>query len=139
MEIGAFLKQTPLFSSLTDDEIATVLATAKQRTFPAGKQIIRAGHEGGAGFYLVLEGNAEVTKDGVHLADHGPGSFFGEMALLLEDTPRTADVTATEPTTCLIITKWDLKSTLTTHPDIGVKIMGELAKRLRDTNEALSD
>lgn len=139
MNTGDFLKQTPLFSGLTDDEISTVLATAKQRTFPAGKQIIRAGHEGGAGFYLVLEGNAEVTKNGVHLADHGPGSFFGEMALLLDDTPRTADVTATESTTCLVITIWDLRSTLTTHPDIGVKIMGELARRLRDTNQAVGD
>ena len=61
------------------------------------------------------------------------------MSLLLEDTPRTADVTAVEDTTCLAITSWDLRALIKTHPDVGVKMMSELAKRLRDTDQALSD
>ena len=73
------------------------------------------------------------------LATFGPGDYFGEMALLLEDTPRTADVVATSETTCLAITKWDLRSLIQTQPDVGVKMMAELAKRLADTDKAIQD
>jgi len=137
MDKPGFLRQAPLFSTLSDEEIRGVLGTAKERTFPAGAHIIRDGHEGGVGFYLVLSGAAEVRKGSAVLARFGPGDYFGEMALLLEETPRTADVFATEPTTCLAITKWDLRSVIHSHPDVGVKMMAELAKRLRETNEAI--
>jgi CRP-like cAMP-binding protein len=61
------------------------------------------------------------------------------MALLLEDTPRTADVVALTKAKCLVITQWDLRAILSTHPDIGMKIMNELASRLSGTEKALSD
>ena len=133
------LKRTPLFAGFSDKEIASVLGTAKERTFAAGDSIIKEGHEGGRGFYLVLAGAAEARKGTIHLADYGPGDYFGEMALLLEDTPRTAEVTATAETVCLAITQWDLKALLKSHPEIGMKMMNELARRLRDTDAALSD
>lgn len=139
MDKAAFLKRTPLFSGFTDKELASVLGTAKERSFDEGEAIITEGHEGARGFYLVLTGTAEVRKGDTHLADFGPGDYFGEMALLLDDTPRTADVVATSATTCLAITQWDLKALLKSHPEIGIKMMNELAKRLRDTDAALSD
>ena len=112
------------------------------RLYKDGEIIVREGDSGDC-MYVVQKGRVDIlTKSGdreVVLRSLGRNDFFGEMALLLEDTPRTADVTATEPTTCVIITKWDLRSTLTTHPDIGVKMMGELARRLRDTNQAVGD
>jgi CRP-like cAMP-binding protein len=134
-----FLKQTPLFSGLTDDEIATVLATAKRRTFDKGTEIIHEGHAGGAGFYLVLSGAVDVLAHGKYLATHSAGDYFGEMALLLDDTPRTASCIAAEDTACLVITKWDLRSLIETHPEVSMKIMAELARRLRDTNQAVGD
>ncbi|MGI9611242.1 MAG: Crp/Fnr family transcriptional regulator [Acidimicrobiia bacterium] len=137
MSTADFLKQTPLFSGLTDDEIATVLATAKRRTFDKGTEIIHEGHVGGAGFYLVTEGAVDVFAQGKFLATHAPGGYFGEMALLLDDTPRTASCVASEDTVCIVITKWDLRSLVETHPDISMKIMAELARRLRDTNQAV--
>jgi CRP-like cAMP-binding protein len=139
MDKAAFLKRTPLFSSFSDKEIASVLGTAKVRVFAEGDSIISEGHEGGRGFYLLLAGSAAARKGDIHLKDFGPGDYFGEMALLLEDTPRTADVVATGETTCLAITQWDLKAIIKSHPDIGIKMMNELAKRLRDTDAALSD
>jgi CRP-like cAMP-binding protein len=138
MDTAVFLKETALFSDLTEKEIASVLGTAKEREFAAGDVIIREG-PGGAGFYLMLAGSVEVRKGDLVLATFGPGDYFGEMALLLEDTPRTADVVATSPTRCLVITRWDLKALLAAHPEIGVKMMGELAKRLRDTDQAISE
>jgi len=139
MDQAGFLKQTPLFSGLSDKEIASVLGTAREREFAAGDSIISDGQEGGVGFYLILSGTAEARKGETLLAEFGPGAYFGEMALLLEDTPRTADVVATSDTRCLAITQWDLRALIEVHPEIGVKIMAELAQRLRDTDVALSD
>ena len=132
------LKQTGLFSSCTEKELKSVMVTAKERTFDAGEVIIREG-DPGLGFYLLLEGSAEVRKGGKAVAELKEGDYFGEMALLLENTPRTADVVATSKAKCLVITQWDLRALLSTHPDIGMKIMNELATRLRGTEKALAD
>ena len=139
MEQADYLKQSSLFSGFTDKEIASVLSTAKERTFAAGESIITEGQEGGRGFYLLLSGTADARKGATVLASFGPGEYFGEMALLLEDTPRTADVVATAETVCLVITQWDLRALIKGHPEIGVKMMAELAMRLRNTDAALSD
>ncbi|MEK7252619.1 MAG: cyclic nucleotide-binding domain-containing protein [Actinomycetota bacterium] len=139
MNAAELLKRTALFSGFSEKEIASVLGTAKERSFAADDVIIAEGHEGGRGFYLLLEGTAQARKSQTVLADFAVGDYFGEMALLLEDTPRTADVVATSAARCLIITQWDLRALLKNHPEIGVKMMAELAKRLRNTDSALSD
>lgn len=138
MDKAGFLKKTALFSTLTSSEIDAVLVTARERRYTAGDMIIREG-EGALGFYLLLDGAAQVRKGETVLADFGPGDFVGEMALLLEDARRTADVVATAPTTVLTITKWDLRGIIASNPDVGVKMMGELAKRLADTDRAIQD
>ena len=139
MNAADLLKRTALFSGFSEKEIASVLGTAKERSFSVDDLIIAEGHEGGRGFYLLLEGTAQARKSQTVLADFAVGDYFGEMALLLEDTPRTADVVATSAARCLIITQWDLRALLKNHPEIGVKMMAELAKRLRNTDSALSD
>ena len=137
MDKADFLRRTPLFSSCDDKEIASILATAKERSFDEGDAIIREGREGGRAFFLLLSGSAEVYKGSTLLATYEPGDYFGEMALLLEDQPRTASVVATSAASALAITAWDLKALLTQHPEIGVKMMGELARRLADTDAKL--
>jgi CRP/FNR family transcriptional regulator, cyclic AMP receptor protein len=138
MDAADFLKQTTLFSGLTDDELGSVMGAAKERRFPAGEVIIEEG-AAGRGFYLLVEGTAQVRKGDVVLADFGPGDYFGEMSLLLDDTPRTATVLATSDVVCLVIASWDLRALIATHPDIGVGMMGELLKRLRNTDAAVTD
>jgi CRP-like cAMP-binding protein len=139
MEAADFLKRTALFAGFSDGEIASVLGTAKERRFPAGSMIIEEGDEGARGFYLIVDGSAHAKRAGKVLAEFGPGDYFGEMALLLGDTPRTADVVALSDVTCVVITSWDLRALIKTHPELGVRIMGELARRLRDTDAALED
>jgi len=134
-----FLGRTALFSGLSRDDLRSVVGTAKQRSFEAGATIIRQGHEGGRGFYLLLGGAAEARRGDRVLDTFGPGDYFGEMALLLDDTPRTADVVATDDTKCLVVTQWDLKALITAHPEIGVRMMAELARRLRDTDQTLQE
>jgi len=137
--LSEYLKRTSLFAGFSDRQIADVLATAKRRTFTAGEQILHEGDEGGRGFYLIVEGRTEVQSGSTVLAHFGPGDYFGEMALLLPDTPRSADVVALEVTTCLVITQWDLRALLSTHPETGLAIMAELARRLADTDRTLRE
>ncbi|MCU0280738.1 MAG: cyclic nucleotide-binding domain-containing protein [Acidimicrobiia bacterium] len=137
--LSEHLKRSSLFAGFSDRQIADVLATAKQRRFAAGEQIIEQGDEGGRGFYLVVEGRTEVRAGDTVLAHFGSGDYFGEMALLLPDTPRTADVIALEDTTCLVITQWDLRALLSAHPETGLAMMGELARRLADTDRTLRE
>ena len=136
--LGEQLKQTALFAGFTDRQIESVLAAGKQRRFAAGEQIIRQGDDA-VGFYLIVEGSAEVRSGGAVLAQLGPGDYFGEMALLLENTPRTADVTALEDTSCLVVTQWEFRSLLAAHPDTALAVMTELARRLQSTPGTLSE
>jgi CRP-like cAMP-binding protein len=137
--LNDYLKHTSLFAGFSDRQIADVLATAKQRQFSAGEQILRQGDEGARGFYLIVEGRTEVRSGETVLAHFGPGDYFGEMALLLPDTARTADVVAVADTTCLVITQWDLRALLSAHPETGLAIMAELARRLADTDRTLRE
>ena len=139
METKDFLKQTGLFSKCSDKDLDGVIATAKHRSFDAGATMVREGDRGARGFYLILSGAAEVRKGGHAIHQMGPGDFFGEMALLLEDTPRTADVVALEPTTTLVMTQWEFKALLKNHPEMSTAIMLELAERLRHTDQAFTD
>jgi len=61
------------------------------------------------------------------------------MALLLENTHRTADVTALEDTSCLVVTQWEFRSLLAAHPDTALAVMTELARRLQSTPGTLSE
>lgn len=133
-----FLKQTPLFANLSDDQIDAMAKTAKQRHFETDDAIVEEGQEG-VGFYLILDGSVEVRKQGKRLATLQRGDYFGEMALLLEDAKRTADVVALEATTCLLITRWDLRSLIRNHPDVALAMHSELGRRLSQTNQALSE
>ncbi len=138
-EILSFLKKTPLFAQFSDRELRDVLSTAKQRTFSSGETIVQEGDTAKVGFYLILSGRVEVRKRDKVLAELGSGQFFGEMALLVEGAPRSADVVALEETECLVLTRWDLRSLVQTHPDMALKMMGELARRLSGTHQALSE
>ena len=137
-KVNEYLKRSALFARLSDREITHLLTGAAERHFAAGERIITQGDLGGVGFFLILEGRAEARAGDTVLAQFGPGDFFGEMALLL-DTPRSADVAALEPTSCLVITQWALKGVLAAHPEMALNIMGELARRLADTDRTLRE
>jgi CRP-like cAMP-binding protein len=132
METASALKQSPLFADFSDREIESVVETARERSFAKGEKIIEEGAEGGRAFYVLLAGSAQARKGDIVLADFKSGDYFGEMALLLEDTPRTADVVATSDSRCLLITSWDLRALIKVHPHAGDKIMAELANRFHN-------
>ena len=111
-----------------------IASQTRTRKFSAGDEIIKEGSQSTMGFYIILEGKAVATRGGQHLADYGPGDYFGEIALLLDDTPRTATVSAATDVSVLALTRWDFKAILKMNPEVAVDVMGVLAQRLAATD-----
>lgn len=136
-ELAKSLSAVPLFSSLAPRAVAALAESGALRTYRAGEKVVTAG-EVGIGFYLVLSGSVEVRAAGKTLASLPAGSFFGEMALFAEQ-PRTADVIATAPTECLVLSRWEFWGALGDKPEAMRVLMNELVSRLRATSAALSE
>jgi CRP/FNR family cyclic AMP-dependent transcriptional regulator len=90
---AAQLKRIPLFSDASDEELKQVATFAQSKEVPEGEVVLE---EGGFSRELLAieDGTAEVTREGEHLADLGPGDVFGEAGML-DDEMRAATVTAT--------------------------------------------
>lgn len=126
--------QVPLFQSLTKRELQVLSNNCREREYPAGSVLLRQG-ETGVGLFIITGGRVNVTQttpDGEtrELGSFSRGDVLGEMSLL-DDQPRTATVVASEPTTALVIPVWDFRAALRESPDIGVKLLTVLSRRLR--------
>jgi CRP/FNR family cyclic AMP-dependent transcriptional regulator len=136
-ETVQFLRKVPLFSGLDDKALRTLVKQAKEISYPEGKVIMKQG-EPSMVFHLILDGQVEIRKKNKKLAKLGKGQFFGEMGLI-DDEPRTADVVATELTRCLAMTTWAWRGYLKTTPNMAFEVLKVLARRLRETNNALAE
>jgi len=134
-QIISLMKDTPIFSRMNDAGLKNVLKSAVHKQSPAGTKIVEEG-KGGVGFYLILDGKAEVIREGEKLAELEQGNFFGELSVI-DGAPRTADVVALTDTSCVVITQWAMKSLIENHPEIAQGMLEEMVRRLRATNEAL--
>jgi CRP/FNR family cyclic AMP-dependent transcriptional regulator len=119
-----------LFERCSNRELDLLQEAATEMEFPTGKALTTQG-ETGRHFMVIVEGEAEVSRDGTQIARLGPGSFFGEMSLL-DGQPRTATVTTREPTRVLMITTAAFNGALATMPSVDRKMLTVLAARLRD-------
>ena len=102
------LRRIPLFEGLTDQQYERLERWTDEIDVPSDKHLVNQGaypHE----FMVIETGTAQVTHDGAHLADLGPGDFFGEMALLL-NVPRTATVAATSDITLVVMHERDFRA-----------------------------
>jgi CRP/FNR family cyclic AMP-dependent transcriptional regulator len=99
----------------------------------AGQVIARQG-EIGTGFFVVVEGAANVTRDGDVIAHLGPGEFFGELSVL-DGRPRVAAVLADGPTVCLALASWDFEAVVREEPAVALAVMRGLATRIRELTE----
>jgi CRP-like cAMP-binding protein len=101
---------------------------------PQGAEIMIRG-DGGVGFLVILEGEAEVeTADGRH-RKLGPGDHFGEMALL-DHQGRSASVTAQTDLVLAAVPEWGFKPFLRDHPEVTYRLMETLSRRLREAEAA---
>jgi CRP/FNR family transcriptional regulator, cyclic AMP receptor protein len=101
------LKSIPLFEDVPDDELRQIAPFADEVNVKEGKQLVREG-DFSYEFFAIEDGKAEVTRGGDHVADLGPGDFFGEIGLLEKDL-RTASVTAKSDMQLVTLTGWDMK------------------------------
>jgi len=121
------LKSIPLFEEVGDEELAQIAPFATEVSVEEGRELVREG-DFSYEFMAIEEGEAEVTRAGEHVADLGPGDFFGEMGLL-ERTLRNATVTAKTPVRLVTLTGWDLRRVERSAPAAMERIRSVLEER----------
>jgi type IV pilus assembly protein PilB len=135
-----FLQRIKLFSALSAHECQEVVKRMKRRDFPPQMIIVREGQPGSSMFFMT-SGLVEVRKKDPNtgidflLTEMGPGQNFGEMSLLT-GKPRTATVTAVQPTTCAVLEQSDFQNVLMQYPKIGLALTTILAERLEEANKS---
>ena len=135
------LRRVPLFAELDDEELERFSQVAVPRSFPAGTRVF---HEGDASdaCYIVRSGSFRITREhpdgrAITLATFGPGEIFGELAML-DGEARSASVEALEDGELLALPARDVRGLLKTHPEITLKFLEALVRRLRTANERIA-
>ncbi|HSD49407.1 MAG TPA: cyclic nucleotide-binding domain-containing protein [Actinomycetota bacterium] len=121
------LRKIPLFEGLTDQQYERLERWTDEIDVPADKHLVNQGaypHE----FMVIESGTAQVTHDGAHLADLGPGDFFGEMALLL-NVPRTATVAATSDITLVVMHERNFRAMKEEIPVVAERVKSIMEER----------
>jgi CRP-like cAMP-binding protein len=127
------LRSVPLFEGLSKSELKHIAGEAREELFSPGQDIITQGQTGGP-FFCITEGRADVYVDGDKTADLGPGSYFGEMALL-DGSPRSATIRAETHVKALAISSWNFLAILEENWDLTKKILGQLSSRIRELEQ----
>jgi len=135
------LQSVPAFSTLGDEELANVAQVTVRRQFEAGAVVFRAGDASDT-CYAIRSGRARAIREhpdgrSITLATFGPGDIFGELAMF-DDERRSATVETLEPTELIGILGGDMRRLMREHPDVAVKLIAGLGRRLRQTNERLA-
>ena len=128
-DAASLIGSVPMFSGLDAKHRKELANQGREISYGAGAPIVNEGAKG-VGFFLILDGKAEVRTKGKVLATLSKGNFFGEMSLI-DDQPRSADVVAVSPTKCWAITSWAFASVIKSDPDIAMGMLKEVVKRLR--------
>ena len=123
------IKRVPLFADCSRGELEQIAQLADEVDLDEGKELTRLG-ESGREFFVLLEGEADVSQDGQSINTLRAGDFFGEIALV-EDTPRTATVIATTPVRVLVITDRAFRQLLENQHEIQRKVLVALAERVK--------
>jgi CRP-like cAMP-binding protein len=122
------LAGVPLFGQLGKHELQRVGQLADVLDLPAGRTLMRQG-ERGAEAMVIVEGRANVERDGRVLYEAGPGDVLGEMALL-SNRPRIATVTLLTDTRLLVLARREFDALMTEMPSVRAQVMENLALRL---------
>jgi CRP-like cAMP-binding protein len=123
------LRRIDLFEELSDRDLDMVARTFKERDFPAGHVIATEG-QSGVGFFVIAEGTVSYDVGGVEKGSGGPGTYFGEVALI-DDGPRTATVTTTSEVKAYGLTSWEFRPLVEENASIAWELLKGMAKRLR--------
>jgi CRP/FNR family cyclic AMP-dependent transcriptional regulator len=117
----------PLFAQISE-EAAAIVASGGVTDVPAGQVLAQAG-DPGVGMFVVLDGSVMVERGDLHI-EMERGSFFGELALLVPDSPRIARVRAKTDARVLAVPRQTFELLLETEPAFTLALLRELATRL---------
>jgi trk system potassium uptake protein TrkA len=123
------IAEISLFQGLPRALIESVAHTFDEMSFEPGERVLRQGLTG-SGFYVIVEGEANVVHDGVAIARLMRGDFFGEVSALLDESP-TADVVASTQLRCLVLGPTDLAEFLRRVPEVTLRMLRTECRRLR--------
>jgi CRP-like cAMP-binding protein len=140
-ESVTLLGQVPVFETLAPEDLQHVADVAVPRSFAAQQVIFREGDESDT-CYIVRSGHARAMREHVDgrslaLAHFGPGDIFGELAMF-DNERRSATVETLDAVDAIALAGSDMRRLLRQHPDIAVKLVIALGRRLRDANERLT-
>lgn len=140
-EIVELLGGVPVFSALEQDDLGRIAQLAVPRTFEPGQIVFREGDASDT-CYVVRTGRARAVRehgDGrtITLATFGPGDIFGELAMF-EDELRSATVEAVQRTSVVAVLGPDMRRLMVEHPQISIRLVAALGRRLRETNDRLA-
>jgi CRP-like cAMP-binding protein len=121
------LKSIPMFASLGRDDLRRLAQATDEIDVPEGKELLHQG-DYAYEFMIIQDGTAEVTQDGKHIADLGPGDFLGEIAAL-ERGKRTATVVASSPMCLAVMTAYDMRRLASSIPPFGETLRAVASER----------
>jgi CRP-like cAMP-binding protein len=122
------LRRAPLFEGLSKKDLTELARFTEDMEVEAGKVLCKEG-ELGYEFFVIVDGEVDVTRKGRHLGTRGAGDFIGEIALI-ENTHRTATVTAKTSLRFFVLTRQSFWGLIERHPQVERKILTTLARRL---------
>ena len=123
------IRSAPLFADLDDKSAGSLASEFVERRFDVGAAIATEGSDG-LNFFIVESGEASVTVHGTQVGTLGPGSSFGEVALV-DKSARSATITATSPIVAYALPVWSFRPFVEGRPDLAWKLLEILARMLR--------
>ena len=123
------IKNVPLFSRCSKKELAAVAAEADELVLPEGRALTTQGARG-AEFVVIVDGSADVSKNGRRINRLGSGDFLGEIALI-SGALRTATVTTTSETRILVLTDRGFRRLTREMPSLQANVLRALSDRLQ--------
>lgn len=129
------LARVDLFAGLDKKDLQLLAGACQERKYSAGSTLIKQG-DTGVGLYVIIGGTVRITKATdpdkaeIDLGTVGTGNVLGEMSLL-DDLPRSATVTAVDDVTALLLPVWEFRTTLRNQPNIALRLLTTLSRRLR--------
>ncbi len=141
-ETSDLLGSLPLFETLNTRELAELVAVAVPRSFQRGEVIFQEGSQGDV-MYVIRKGRVLIKREHaggrtIALTEMGPGDLFGELAIFDKEA-RSATAECIEVVNVVALTSGDVTRVLTRNPEIAVKLLQQLSKRIRAANSRIGD
>ena len=134
-EIADAIASMAIFADLARPQLIAVASRFEEAFFAKDQRVLRQGLTG-SGFYVIMDGEADVVADGKKLATLARGDFFGEVSVLLGEPP-TADIIATRPMRCIVLGGPAVEGFLVDNPRVMYRMLQASARRLRDNNRRI--